>query len=648
MSVTKKEKQPISEPLIDEDDIPMVIPEKMAGKKQYKDALIKALKNCENILRDKEGLTGDKALRNISYLLTLKLLEPSFEDGIIDIDNHDYDLDYETDAKGKAKLLSYTRFSKLSSEKDDNIPTIIKRLWDNILSVHPVMKHIFLEGKGFDIKRSETYRQMFNAINTVDINKTDYDILGNAYEEIIQNVMTTGKGLGQFFTQPLVKKIMVKLIKPVLHKNGKIDTCCDPTMGTGGFLITYLQEILKQAKQKNIKPDWEFIKNEGLYGKEIEPDTYQLAVSNMLISSGHMFDKLERGDSIREPIKRKFDNILANPPFGLKGFEYANFNASLKQEYLPIKSNGTVPLFIQAIISMLKVGGKCAVVIPYGSDVSSKTKKDIIAVREYLFKTCDLKEVILLPIDIFTYTKTRTCIFYFIKKREVKDGLVNKEYETKSVSFYEYDASEDNKKLLINVPIEVIAENSFSLNHEEYLPDKIETYKDDIELKTLGEMCKFFPKSKRKAGDGKKEGEYAFFSSSQEKKLFCDVPDYKEECIIVGTGGTANIKYSKMFSCSSDNFILKSNTKECLTKYIYYYLLNNINVLQKGFAGSGIQHISKDYINNIQIPVPPIERQQEIIETCEYNEDLIKKMEEEIKQAKIQARLRVSEILNNL
>jgi type I restriction-modification system DNA methylase subunit len=460
--------------------------------------------------------------------------------------------------------------------------------------------------------------------------------------------MTTGKGLGQFFTQPLVKKIMVKLIKPVLHKNGKIDTCCDPTMGTGGFLITYLQEILKQAKQKNIKPDWEFIKNEGLYGKEIEPDTYQLAVSNMLISSGHMFDKLERGDSIREPIKRKFDNILANPPFGLKGFEYANFNASLKQEYLPIKSNGTVPLFIQAIISMLKVGGKCAVVIPYGSDVSSKTKKDIIAVREYLFKTCDLKEVVLLPIDIFTYTKTRTCIFYFIKKREVKDGLVNKGYETKSVSFYEYDASEDNKKLVINVPIEVIAENSFSLNHEEYLPDKVESYNDDIELKTLGEMCKFFPKSKRKAGDGKKEGEYAFFSSSQEKKLFCDVPDYKEECIIVGTGGTANIKYSKMFSCSSDNFILKSNTKECLTKYIYYYLLNNINVLQKGFAGSGIQHISKDYINNIQIPVPPIERQQEIIETCEYNEDLIKKMEEEIKQAKIQARLRVSEILNNL
>ena len=50
--------------------------------------------------------------------------------------------------------------------------------------------------------------------------------------------------------------------------------------------------------------------------KELEPDTYQLAVSNILISSGHMFDtSLVKGDSIREPITRKFDNILANPPY---------------------------------------------------------------------------------------------------------------------------------------------------------------------------------------------------------------------------------------------------------------------------------------------------------------------------------------------
>ena len=45
----------------------------------------------------------------------------------------------------------------------------------------------------------------------------------------------------------------------------------------------------------------------------------------MLISSGHMFEKLDRGDSIRVPITRKFDNILANPPFGIKGLKYNDF-----------------------------------------------------------------------------------------------------------------------------------------------------------------------------------------------------------------------------------------------------------------------------------------------------------------------------------
>ena len=47
----------------------------------------------------------------------------------------------------------------------------------------------------------------------------------------------------------------------------------------------------------------------------------------MLISSGHMFENLDKGDSIREPITRKFDNILANPPFGIKGLKYDDFES---------------------------------------------------------------------------------------------------------------------------------------------------------------------------------------------------------------------------------------------------------------------------------------------------------------------------------
>jgi type I restriction-modification system DNA methylase subunit/restriction endonuclease S subunit len=609
-------------------------------KMDNKTILINVFKSCLNILRDNEGLTGDKALRNMSYLLTLKLLEPQF-DCEINIDTYDYDFSHIEDElveDYKKKLLNFVRFSNLIKEKEENIPKIMKALWDDILSSHPSTKNIFLKNKGFDIQHQSTYKKLIDKLNTLDLSnlsKTEYDVLGNAYEEVIQDIMT-GKVLGQFFTQPLVKKMMINLINPQIYQDGKIDTCGDPTMGTGGFLITYLQYILKQAKEKNIKPDWNFIKEEGLYGKELEPDTYQLAVSNMLISSGHMFKKLERGDSIRNPIKRKFDNILANPPFGIKGLKYDDFQSDLKNEYIPIKTDNAVSLFIQAIIYMLKINGKCAVVLPDGQDLFSKTNKTLVAIREYLMKTCDLKEIIYLPAGIFTYTSIKTCVFYFIKKQEGTDILetkikvtktqketcrdykFSKIHQTTIVKFYNYIPDEDIKNLLVEVPIEKIENNKYSLNYAEYIESKDEKkYEEGVIIKTLGEVCEFLPKSKRQASYGEKQGIYPFYTSSQNCNKYCDEYDYEDECLIIGTGGNANIKYNNKFSCSTDNFIIKINTEQ-LTKYIYYYLSINIKVLQDGFIGVGLQHISKEYLQNIKIPIPSLECQKDKVKYLDF------------------------------
>ena len=607
-------------------------------KMDNKTTLISVFKNCLNILRDNEGLTGEKALRTLSYLLILKLLEPHFG-GEIDIDNYDYDFSHIEDdmvEKHKNKLLEIIRFSNLANENEDNIPVNMKYLWDDILSNHPTTKNIFLKGKGFDIQYKSTYKKLIDKLNSLDLSQTEFDVLGNAYEEVIQDIMT-GKVLGQFFTQPLVKKMMVKLINPQIYPDGKIDTCGDPTMGTGGFLITYLQYILQQANAKNIKPDWDFIKTEGLYGKELEPDTYQLAVSNMLISSGHMFEGLDRGDSIRVPITRKFDNILANPPFGIKGLKYDDFQSSLKPEYVPIKTDNAVSLFIQAIIYMLKINGKCAVVLPDGQDLFSKTNTTLVAIREYLMKTCDLKEIIYLPSGIFTYTSIKTCVFYFVKKREGTDVLetkikvsktqketgidykFSKTHQTTKVKFYDYNPYEDVKNLLVEVPIEKIVSNSYSLNYAEYMKDETEEeqYEEGVVVKTLGEVCKFLPKSKRQASYGEKQGKYPFYTSSQNCSKYCCEYDYEDECLIIGTGGNANIKYSNKFSCSTDNFVIKINPGQ-LVKYVYYYISINIKVLQKGFVGVGLQHISKEYISNIKIPIPSLDKQQEIVKYLDF------------------------------
>jgi type I restriction-modification system DNA methylase subunit/restriction endonuclease S subunit len=626
-------------------------------KTDTKNTLISVFKSCLDTMRDNEGLTGEKALRNLSYLLTLKLLEPRFNNEI-NIDDYDFKFDeYENNdniTEHKEKLLKIVRFSVLSKEKETDIPVMIKSLWDDILSKHPSTQKIFLKEKGFDIQRQSTFKKLIEKLNSLDLSKTDHDVLGNAYEEVIKDIMT-GKVLGQFFTQPLIKKMMVKLINPQLHQDGKTETCCDPTMGTAGFLTEYLKHILHQANVKNIKPDWNFIKTSGLYGKELEPDTYQLAVSNMLISSGHMFEKLDRGDSIRQPITEQYDTVLANPPFGIKGLRYDDFESEKKIEYLPIKSDNAVSLFIQAIIYILKINGRCAVVLPDGQDLFSKTNKTLIAVREFLMKTCDLKEIIYLPSGIFNYTSIKTCVFYFIKKKNGKEVLEIKTKETKAkktspreykftkthqtsnVKFYDYNPYEDIKNLLVEVPIDKIANNSYSLNYAEYMKDETEDeeqYEEGIVVKTLGEICEFLPKSKRQASYGEDNGKYPFYTSSQICSKYCDEYDYEDYCIIIGTGGNANVKYSNNFSCSADNFVIK-NKDNNMIKYIYYYLMLNIEVLQKGFIGVGLQHISKDYIKTIKIPIPPIKYQKIAIEYLDSLYASNKSSNEKIDELKI-------------
>ena len=620
--------------------------EKMGARTE----LNNVFKRCLDILRDNEGLTGEKALRNMSSLLILKLLEPHFRvGGEIDIANYDFSAGLEEHfdecliEHNKQRLLTCVLFSNLSKEKEDNIPQLMKYIWDIILSCHPATKCIFLKGRGFDIRHQSTYKKIIDKLNAIDLSQTDYDVLGEAYEEVIQDIMT-GKVLGQFFTQPSVKKMMVRLIDPQVREDGTCESCADPTMGTGGFLISYLQTIMKQAKTRNITLNWDYITTTGLYGKELEPDTYQLAVSNMLISSGHMFGGLDCGDSIRQPITQKFDNILANPPFGIKGLKYDDFQSTLKSQYVPVKTDNAVSLFIQAIIYMLKIGGKCAVVLPDGQDLFSKTNTTLVAIREYLMKTCDLKEIIYLPSGIFTYTSIKTCVFYFVKKREGSDALevkinvsktqketgrdykFSKTHQTAKVAFYDYNPYEGEgvKNLLVEVPIEKIASNSYSLNYAEYMNDDAEEepqYEEGVVVKTLGEVCEFQNGSQLDKKDIV-EGNIPIFGGGVKIVGFHNNNNRNgNETIVCGTGypGYVNYSFGKPFWASQCFTMKSNNTSIMVDKYLYYY---SKIVLEPEFMskqkGTAQKFIRFNQITDIQIPIPSLERQQEIVKYLDF------------------------------
>lgn len=138
-----------------------------------------------------------------------------------------------------------------------------------------------------------------------------------------------------------------------------------------------------------------------------------------------------------------------------------------------------------------------------------------------------------------------------------------------------------------------------------------------VPTKKLIDICEFRTKSKKPASYGNQIGSYPFYTSSNVLSKFCNQADYDIPCLIIGDGGRANIKYDVNFSCSNHNLILTKNSPNNL-KYIYYYLKSNLKLLQDGFVGTCLQNISKKYVENLEIPIPSLDAQEQIVNICEY------------------------------
>jgi restriction endonuclease S subunit len=224
------------------------------------------------------------------------------------------------------------------------------------------------------------------------------------------------------------------------------------------------------------------------------------------------------------------------------------------------------------------------------------------------------------------------------QKETGRDYKFSKTHQTTKVKFYDYNPYEDVKNLLVEVPIEKLASNSYSLNYAEYMKDEAEEeqYEEGVVVKTLGEVCKFLPKSKRNAKYGKDEGLYPFIKSSMIVKKYVDEPDYEEESLIIGDGGEPNINYGLKFSTSDHCYILQNKNKTILNlKYSYYYLFHNLDMMDKLYTGVAIKNISKSNISDIKIPIPPLEKQEEIVKYLDFiYEKANKTSQEKIKELK--------------
>jgi type I restriction-modification system DNA methylase subunit len=118
-------------------------------------------------------------------------------------------------------------------------------------------------------------------------------------------------------------------------------------------------------------------------------------------------------------------------------------------------------------------------------------------------------------------------------------------------------------------------------------------------------LCYMKKKNKYKATDGKINGKYRFYTSSQEKVLFRDDYEFENTHILIGRGGVASLHLTSKFSVTHDDvYVLTTKNSEVDIKYIFNYIKINIGLIEQSFKGSTIKHSSKTALSKIKIKLP--------------------------------------------
>ncbi len=273
--------------------------------------------------------------------------------------------------------------------------------------------------------------QMIDAESWVSL---DADTKGDLYEGLLQkNAEDTKSGAGQYFTPRAVIEAMVACVRPEPMK-----TIADPACGTGGFFLGAYNWLTRPGAELNRKQK-EFLRDQTFHGNEIVPNTRRMCLMNLFLHNIGQLDgepSVERSDALIAEPKQQVDYVLANPPFGKKssmtftneeGEDDRDALVYERQDFWTTTSNKQLN-FLQHIVSMLKVTGQAAVVLPDNVLFEGGAGEKI---RRKLLETCDVHTILRLPTGIFYAQGVKANVVFF--DNAPKDGRVH----TKGVWFYD-------------------------------------------------------------------------------------------------------------------------------------------------------------------------------------------------------------------
>lgn len=304
----------------------------------------------------------------------------------------------------------HLRWSKFSNEGNPEkmYDIMANEVFPFIKNLHGDEESAYAKYMGdaiFKIPTPLMLAKIVDSINNLELDR-DKDTKGDLYEYLLSKVATAGTN-GQFRTPRHIIDMIVNLMQPKAE-----DIIVDPAMGSAGFLVSaqqYLRdnraEMFLDAKLKN------HFNNDMFYGFDMDRTMLRIGAMNMML---HGVDNpnIEYKDSLSEQNtdKEKFTLVLANPPF--KGsLDYEAVSADLLKV---TKTKKTELLFLALFLRVLKMGGRCASIVPDGVLFgSTKAHKEI---RKEIIENQKLEAIISMPSGVFKpYAGVSTAIMIFTK-----------------------------------------------------------------------------------------------------------------------------------------------------------------------------------------------------------------------------------------
>lgn len=369
-----------------------------------------------NVLRD-DGVGYGDYLEQLTFLLFLKMADEYSKPP------------YNRDIKIPAAYNWESLVPKRGAELEAHYVAMLRELGKE----GGMLGEIFFKAQN-RIQDPAKLAKVIHMINEENWVMMGADVKGDIYEGLLEkNAEDTKSGAGQYFTPRALIRAMVECVRPEPSK-----TIADPACGTGGFFLA-AYDFLTQHYEMD-RDQKRFLKYDTFHGWEIVASTHRLCLMNLFLHNIGDLDhepSISRNDALIADPGKRYDYVLANPPFGKKSsMTSTNEEGELEKEELSYNrqdfwaSTSNKQLnFLQHIRTLLKIGGEAAVVLPDNVLFEGGAGE---TVRKKLLQNTDLHTILRLPTGIFYAQGVKANVLFFHNKPASKDAW------TKEVWIYDF------------------------------------------------------------------------------------------------------------------------------------------------------------------------------------------------------------------